>query len=65
MSFGAAPPQPQYIPTAPAPPPNPPMFGGSPQRKPGQSPSGQQFNASVLGSLPPQGQSAQKTLLGS
>jgi len=63
MSFGS-PPTPQYVPQAPAPPPNPPMFGGTPTKKPGQGQS-QQFNSTVLGSLPTQGQTAQKTLLGS
>lgn len=63
MAFSSPKPIPQQaMPVAPPPPPNPPMFGENARK--GKPPAGkaQQFNSSVLGSLPA-GQ-AQKSLLG-
>jgi len=64
MSFMKPPPVAQAMPVAPPPPPNPPTYGqqANKQRQ-AQTPS-MQFTASVLGSLPQSGGTAQRSLLG-
>lgn len=66
MSFGKQPAANINIPApvAPTPPPNPPMFGEQARKAKGAQKPSQVFNASVIGSVPTAGQSAQKTLLG-
>lgn len=56
-------PQP-VLPAVPAQPPNPPMFGSEAPKKRGGGAAPQQFNASVLGTVPGPGGTGQKTLLG-
>jgi len=64
MSFMKPPAMQAVTPVAPPPPPNPPTYGQqAKQQRPSTTPS-MQFTASVLGTLPQSGQTAQRSLLG-
>lgn len=52
------------LPATPPAPPNPPMFGSQAVKKKGGGGTPQEFNASVLGTVPGAGGTGQKSLLG-